>query len=111
MKLFCYAAYVDWVMFFECSCAKGIEPWPIEEEKKMRTTIVKGCLYCGLGLPENAEFCPECGRSLEEVVNRVDTEGQMMRTIHAKECLYCGLRFPDSMDFCPDCGRQLKEVA
>ena len=32
----------------------------------MRTTIAKGCLYCGLRLPEHANFCPECGRPLEK---------------------------------------------
>ncbi len=32
----------------------------------MRTTIAKGCLYCGLRLPEHADFCPECGRPLEK---------------------------------------------
>ena len=77
----------------------------------MRTAIVKGCLYCGLRLPEDAEFCPECGRPLEEVVARVDNEGHMLRTIHAKECPYCGLQFPDSVDFCSKCGRQLKKIA
>ena len=24
-----------------------------------------GCLYCGLQLPDTAEFCPECGRPRE----------------------------------------------
>ncbi len=24
-----------------------------------------GCLYCGLQLPDTAEFCPECGRPIE----------------------------------------------
>ena len=23
------------------------------------------CLYCGLQLPDTAEFCPECGRPIE----------------------------------------------
>jgi predicted amidophosphoribosyltransferase len=77
----------------------------------MRTTIVKGCLYCGLRLPEDAEFCPECGRPLEEVVTRVDNEGHMLRTVHANVCLYCGLHFPDSVDSCSKCGRQLKKTA
>jgi predicted amidophosphoribosyltransferase len=27
--------------------------------------MAKGCLYCGLQLPEAAEFCPQCGRPLE----------------------------------------------
>lgn len=31
----------------------------------MRTTIAKGCLYCGLQLPDSVDFCPECGRPVE----------------------------------------------
>jgi hypothetical protein len=31
----------------------------------MKTTITKGCLYCGLRLPDQADFCPECGRPVE----------------------------------------------
>jgi hypothetical protein len=27
--------------------------------------MAKGCLYCGLQLPEAADFCPQCGRPLE----------------------------------------------
>ena len=27
--------------------------------------MTKGCLYCGLRLPNTAEFCPECGRPIE----------------------------------------------
>src|SRR6266568_4841298 len=52
--------------FFECGCAEEIQPESIEEDKMMRTTIAKGCLYCGLRLPDHADFCPECGRPLED---------------------------------------------
>jgi len=27
--------------------------------------MAKGCLYCGLQLPDTAEFCPQCGRPIE----------------------------------------------
>jgi len=27
--------------------------------------MAKGCLYCGLQLPDTADFCPECGRPIE----------------------------------------------
>ena len=64
-----------------------------------------------LTVPEDAEFCPECGRPLEEIAIRADNEGHMLRTIHTKECLYCGLQFPESVDFCSKCGRQLKKAA
>ena len=30
-----------------------------------RTTMAKGCLYCGLQLPDSADFCPQCGRPIE----------------------------------------------
>jgi hypothetical protein len=52
-------------VFLECGCAEEIQPESIEQEKKMRTTIVKGCLYCGLWLPAGVNFCPECGRPVE----------------------------------------------
>ena len=27
--------------------------------------MITACLYCGLQLPDTAEFCPECGRPIE----------------------------------------------
>ena len=27
--------------------------------------MTTACLYCGLRLPDTAEFCPECGRPIE----------------------------------------------
>jgi hypothetical protein len=91
----------------ECGCAEEIQPESIEEEKMMRTIIAKECLYCGLQLPDAADFCPECGRSLEVAI-RVDSEDKMMRTIITKGCLYCGLQLPEHADFCPECGRPLE---
>jgi RNA polymerase subunit RPABC4/transcription elongation factor Spt4 len=91
----------------ECGCAEEIRPESIEEEKMMRITIAKGCLYCGLRLPEYADFCPECGRPLEVI--RVDSEAKMMRTTIARGCPHCGLQLPDSVDFCPECGRPIEK--
>ena len=73
----------------------------------MRTTIAKGCLYCGLRLPDTADFCPECGRPIEVAI-RVDSDVKKMRTTMAKGCLYCGLQLPDTADFCPECGRPIE---
>jgi rRNA maturation endonuclease Nob1 len=97
--------------FIEFGCAEEIRPELLEKEKMMITTIAKGCLYCGLRLPEHAEFCPECGRPVEKVAIRVDYEDKMRRSTHVKVCLYCRLWFPDSVDFCSECGMQLKEAA
>ena len=93
--------------FIECGCAEEIRPESIEEDKKMRTTIVKGCLYCGLRLPEYADYCPECGRPVEVLI-RFDSEVKKMRTTIVKGCLYCGLQLPDSVNFCPECGRPIE---
>jgi len=73
----------------------------------MRTTIAKGCLYCGLRLPEQAEFCPECGRPIEVVI-RVDSDIKTKRTTITRGCLYCGLQLSDDVDFCPECGRTIE---
>jgi hypothetical protein len=89
-------------------CAEEIQPEPIEEDKKMRTTIAKGCLYCGLWLPEHADFCPECGRPADVAI-RVDSEVKKIRTTIIRGCLYCGLQLPDSADFCPECGRPIEK--
>jgi len=35
------------------------------EVKIRRTHMAKGCLHCGLQLPETAEFCSQCGRPIE----------------------------------------------
>jgi rRNA maturation endonuclease Nob1 len=75
--------------------------------KIRRTTLAKGCLYCGLQLPDRADFCPQCGRPIEDAI-RVESGVQMRRTTMAKGCLYCGLQLPDRADFCPQCGRPLE---
>ena len=66
--------------------------------------MAKRCLYCGLQLPEAAEFCPECGRPIEVAI-RVESAGKMRRTTRAKGCLYCGLQLPEAAEFCSNCGR------
>jgi len=37
----------------------------LKRGKIRRTTMAIGCLYCGLQLPDTADFCPECGRPIE----------------------------------------------
>ena len=66
--------------------------------------MIKDFLYCGLQLPDTAEFCPECGRPREEAI-RVESGVKMRRTNMAIGCLYCDLQLPDTAEFCPECGR------
>ena len=69
--------------------------------------MTKGCLYCGLQLPATAEFCPRCGRLLEEAL-RVESAGKMRSINVATGCLYCGLQLPATAEFCPQCGRSIE---
>jgi rRNA maturation endonuclease Nob1 len=73
----------------------------------MSTTIANGCLHCGHRLPEDADFCPECGRPVEVVI-RFDREVKPTRTTITNGCLYCGVQLPDNVDFCPECGRPVE---
>jgi len=57
----------------------------------MRTTIAKGCLYCGLRLPDTADFCPECGRPIEKgCVTRANQESDA-------DCLHTELEGKDDL--------------
>jgi len=75
--------------------------------EERRTAMAKGCLYCGLQLPDTTRFCPQCGRPIEDAI-RVDSGVKMRRTTMAKGCLYCGLQLPGTADFCPQCGRPIE---
>ncbi len=44
---------------------QAVRPLERGSAEERRTHMAKGCLYCGLQLPETAEFCPQCGRSIE----------------------------------------------
>ena len=75
----------------------------------MRTIIASRCLYCGLELPDTPDFCPHCGRPIEDAI-RVKHEVQTSRITKAsvRGCLYCGLTLSDTTKFCPDCGRSIE---
>jgi predicted amidophosphoribosyltransferase len=69
--------------------------------------MAKTCLYCGVPLPESAEFCPECGRRLEAAI-RIELTGWLRSITRIKGCLYCGVPLPESAEFCPECGRPIE---
>src|SRR5258708_37761513 len=75
--------------------------------KMRRITMAKGCLYCGLQLPDTTRFCPQCGRPIEDAI-RVDSGVKMRRTTMAKGCLYCGLQLTDTTRFCSQCCRPIE---
>ena len=67
----------------------------------------KNCLYCGLQHPDTTDFCPECGRPIEDAI-RVESGIKIRSTTIATGCLYCGIQLPASAGFCPECGRQIE---
>ncbi len=48
------------------------------------------CQTCGTQVPQNARFCPSCGK---EVAARV--------------CQACGAQVPEGSHFCPSCGKEV----
>ena len=52
------------------------------------------CVDCGAELPEDAQFCINCGRKVEPLVVK-------------QFCRFCGNRVEDKSRFCPHCGRPL----
>ena len=67
----------------------------------------KICPYCGLHLPDTAQFCPECGRPVVDAT-RVESKVKIRSTTITKGCPYCGLHLPDTTTFCPECGRPIE---
>ena len=76
--------------------------------------VKKYCLYCRLQFPDSADFCPQCGRPIEDAIRveilhfAQDDIVSLRRTTIANGCLYCKLQLPDSADFCPQCGRPIE---
>ena len=52
------------------------------------------CSNCGAKLPQNAEFCMECGKPVERT--------------HPTHCPNCGVKVPDGAKFCVACGEKIE---
>ncbi|MBP3504098.1 MAG: SPFH domain-containing protein [Bacilli bacterium] len=51
----------------------------------------KVCPSCNTQLPDNAKFCPGCGKPVAQ----------------KNFCINCGHQVPDNAKFCPECGKQI----
>ena len=56
---------------------------------KDRSLNTQACQSCGMSLPENARFCPHCGKQ------------QLIQN----QCRSCGAEMPSGARFCPECGK------
>lgn len=59
------------------------------------------CKNCGALLPDNSEFCGECGMRLEK--DRL----QGYNTANGKMCPFCGAQLPSDAGYCDTCGRKI----
>ena len=57
-------------------------------------TMSKNCRYCGAELPDNAGFCPKCGKQ---------TQAEILPAQEQKHCQSCGAVLPSGARFCPKC--------
>lgn len=62
----------------------------------------KICKNCGAILPDNSEFCGECGVHLDK--------DQGYNTAYGKMCPYCGAQLPSDAGYCDTCGRKISNV-
>ena len=66
------------------------------------------CMQCGAQIPEDAKFCPKCGKSIctsttnERRVN--DYAGKIIK------CPSCGEPLKSFQTICPVCGHELREI-
>ena len=72
------------------------------------------CTSCGSILKDDAKFCPECGKKVEQQQTVQNFEKPIEMNISQKisdtegvrECPVCHTEFGDSSMFCPKCGLQ-----
>lgn len=69
------------------------------------------CPSCGADLPDDAQFCIECGVSLGDKANTGRTINLPRQTTVVEICRACGAANPDHASFCVRCGHRLSEPA
>lgn len=69
--------------------------------------MTKMCHFCGKTLPEEAEFCPSCGRPLARVIQRPEERESVPAAAQKLTCTFCGEPVPHEAAFCPGCGKRL----
>lgn len=61
---------------------------------------MRQCSKCGMAMPVNNNFCPNCGAGQQPIQQPKPQEGML--------CPQCGTHIASDSKFCPNCGKQLK---
>ncbi len=61
---------------------------------------MRQCAKCGMMMPVNNNFCPNCGAGQQPIQQPKPQEGML--------CPQCGTHIASDSKFCPNCGKQLK---
>jgi len=73
------------------------------------------CKSCGAEIPQNAQFCPNCGKKITarvcEACGAEIIEGARFcrncgKEIGVRLCQNCGTKVPDGARFCTNCGKE-----
>lgn len=69
------------------------------------------CLKCGIELPEDAEFCFNCGEKIkkEESQDLIKKIQNLPEVEEGQYCPYCGTANSSDAEFCCNCGKTIKE--
>ena len=60
---------------------------------------IKKCSVCGTDLAPNVRFCPNCGKSVDDLDEKVSLSS----------CPSCGTEISPNIKFCPNCGMNLNQ--
>ena len=70
--------------------------------KGVTAAAVKTCPYCGTTVNVSDRFCPVCGKSVDDYVEK---KAAPAAAVHpGKSCPSCGAKLKDDDKFCPHCG-------
>ncbi|NJM06065.1 zinc-ribbon domain-containing protein [Candidatus Gracilibacteria bacterium] len=64
------------------------------------------CIHCQADVPDEAQFCIECGAELRTAATGVTTQ-LPQPTVFPKRCPTCGAGNPEAADFCMICAQPL----
>jgi len=60
------------------------------------------CSECGNPIPDDLDFCPQCGALKKKAVN-IDKDGNVVG--NPEVCMFCGSELRKGAQFCQSCGK------